>query len=62
MRLVNEVELDYPILLDPDGAVLDGMHRAARALLEGRLTVAARRLPKLPNPDYTDVQSDELPY
>ncbi len=62
MRLVNEVDLDYPIVLDPDGAVLDGMHRAARALLEGRLTVAARRLPKLPHPDYTDVQPDELPY
>jgi len=62
MRLVNEVELDYPIVLDPDGGVMDGMHRAARALLEGRLTVAARRLSTLPHPDYTDVQPDELPY
>jgi hypothetical protein len=34
--LMAEVDLSYPIILGPDGRVMDGMHRIARALLEGR--------------------------
>ena len=35
MRLVERAELAYPIILAPDGRVLDGMHRVAKALLQG---------------------------
>jgi hypothetical protein len=62
MRLVGEVDLAYPIVLDPDGRLMDGMHRVARALLERRPTIAAKRLPVLPEPDFSDVQPDDLPY
>jgi hypothetical protein len=61
-RLINEVDLVDPIILDPDGRVLDGMHRVARALLDGRSTITAKRLLNMPSPDYTDVLPDELPY
>jgi hypothetical protein len=44
------------------GRVMDGMHRVARALLEKRLTVHAKRLPFLPEPDFIDCRPDELPY
>ncbi len=62
MRLVNEADLRYAIIVDPDGRVMDGMHRVAKALLLRHSTIGAKRLPSLPNPDYTDVQPDDLPY
>ncbi len=62
MRLVTEADLRYTIVVDPDGRVMDGMHRVAKALLLRHSTIAAKRLPSLPNPDYTDVQPDDLPY
>ena len=52
----------YPNPIGPDGRVMDGMHRIARALLEGRATIAALRLPVLPDPDYRDCRPDQLPY
>jgi hypothetical protein len=41
---------------------MDGMHRVARALVEGRKTITAVRLLKVPDPDYRDCRPDELPY
>jgi hypothetical protein len=61
-RLISEVDLSYPIILGSDGRVMDGMHRVARALLEGRSTISAVRLPEHPEPDYRDVRPEQLPY
>ena len=61
-RLVHEADLAYPIIVDPDGGVMDRMHRVAKALLVGHATIAARRLTVLPDPDHTDVQPDDLTY
>jgi hypothetical protein len=61
VRLVEEVDLSYPIILGPDGRVMDGMHRVARAILEGRETIAALRLPEVPDPDFRSCSPDELP-
>jgi hypothetical protein len=61
-RLVEEVDLAYPIILGPDGRVMDGMHRIARALVEGRSTITAVRFPTLPEPDYRDCQPGDLAY
>ena len=62
VRLLEEVDLSYPIILGPDGRVMDGMHRVARAILEGRDTIPAVRLPELPDPDFRNCRPDELPY
>jgi hypothetical protein len=62
MRLVAEVDPSIPIVLGPDGRVLDGMHRVARALLEGRSTIEAVQLWELPEPDYRDCRAEDLPY
>ena len=35
VRLLEEVDLSYRIILGPDGRVVDGMHPVARAILEG---------------------------
>ena len=61
-RLIDEVDTAHPIILGPDGRVMDGMHRIARALRDGRSQIGARRLPALPPPDHRNVRADELSY
>lgn len=61
-RLMLEVELSYPVILAHDGRVMDGMHRIARALLEGAREIRAVRFPSPVEPDYHNVHPDELAY
>ena len=61
-RLVREVDPSYPIILGPDNRVMDGMHRVARALIEGRNTIRAVGFGEPPEPDYRGCLPDELPY
>ena len=60
-RLINETDLGHPIILDPDGRVMDGMHRVCKALIQGVGTIKAVRLPAMPEPDFVGVSLDELP-
>lgn len=62
MQLVQEVDMRYPIILGPDDRVMDGMHRVARALLDGLPTVWAVRLDHIPEPDYRNCRPSDLPY
>ncbi len=62
VRLIQEVDPSYPVILGPDGRVMDGMHRIARALLQGEATIRAVRLNSLPDPDFRNCRPDELPY
>lgn len=48
IKLVNDADLSYPILLNQDGAIIDGMHRLAKAILTGKKTIKARRFIKDP--------------
>lgn len=61
-RLINEADLSYPIIIDPQGGVMDGMHRVGKALLIGQPTISAKRLPSLPQPDYVNLRPEDLPY
>lgn len=62
VRLINEVDTGYPIILGPDGRVMDGMHRIARALLENRATVRAVHFSELPEPDHRNCEPSQLSY
>jgi hypothetical protein len=62
VRRVQEADLSYPVILGPGNRVMDGMHRVARALLEGRTGIRARRLKELPEPDYRGCRPGALPY
>lgn len=62
LRLVDEAELTYPIILAADGAVMDGRHRLAKALREGRPSIDAVQFPEDPPPDHVGCRPDELPY
>jgi hypothetical protein len=50
------------VILGSDGRVMDGMHRIARAVLEGRTTVRAVRFPMNPEPDFRNCHPDHLAY
>jgi len=41
---------------------MDGMHRIARAMRDRRAEVDAVRLPELPEPDFVNVQLEDLTY
>lgn len=62
VQLLDAAELTYPIILAADGAVMDGRHRAAKALREGRPSIDAVQFPEDPPPDYVGCRPDELPY
>lgn len=62
LRLILAADLAYPVILCPDGRLMDGMHRVVKALLEQHDTVLACRLAVLPPPDHVGVSPDDLPY
>ena len=62
MQLILEVDTTYPIILGHDGRVMDGMHRLARALMDGNTEIDAVRFPEPLEPDYRGCQPPELPY
>lgn len=61
-RLIEEVDLSYPIILGFDGRVMDGMHRVAKALLLGRETISAVQFDARVEPDYRNCRPEDLPY
>jgi hypothetical protein len=61
-QLITDVDMAYPIILGYDGRVVDGMHRVARALLEGKRELHAVRFSAPVEPDYRCCFPNELPY
>ena len=61
-KQIYEAELSYPIILCPEGRVMDGMHRVCKAHLEKRKFISAVKLTELHEPDYVGKQPEELPY
>jgi hypothetical protein len=62
VRLIHAVDPSFPIILGVDGRVMDGMHRVARALLEGRASIRAVQFEVQPAPDHRNCRPDDLPY
>ena len=62
MQLITEVDLSYPIILAADGRVMDGMHRVARAILDGISAIKAVRFVTDPEPDFRNCSPENLPY
>jgi len=61
-KLIAETDLKYPIILSANGRVMDGMHRVAKAFIQGKKRVRAVRFVQDPEPDFIDVDLDDLPY
>lgn len=61
-KLIYSADISYPIILCPEGRVMDGMHRVCKAFLDERKTILAVKFTELHEPDYVGKQPDELPY
>ncbi|MBK1881096.1 hypothetical protein JIN85_01645 [Luteolibacter pohnpeiensis] len=61
-KLINGADLSFPIILDPDGRVMDGMHRVCKALVLGLEKIDAYKLPEMPDPDFIGISAKDLPY
>jgi len=62
IKLMDEADLSFPIILSSNGEVMDGMHRIAMALREGRTEIEAVQFSEDPEPDFIGREPDELPY
>lgn len=62
LKLMDAADLSFPIILAADGRVMDGMHRAAKALRLGHVDIEAVQFTEDPSPDFLDVQPANLPY
>ncbi len=51
MQRIESADPGDPIILSPDGYVIDGMHRVAKAFLAGAASIRAVRLTEYPEPD-----------
>ena len=60
--LIQLADFAHPIILGPDGRVMDGMHRIARSLIDGRSSIQAVQFKSLPDPDFRDCRPEDLPY
>lgn len=61
VRLIQEADLNFPIIQSSDGRIMDGMYRVAKAKLEGQKFIEAVKFQEDPEPDYVGLQPDELP-
>lgn len=43
--------LDFPIILNVDGIVMDGAHRVLKCLMDGKKTIKAVQFEQMPAPD-----------
>lgn len=50
-KRVNNCDLKYPVILNDKGAVCDGWHRIAKAILAGKTEIDVIRIEEMPEPD-----------
>jgi hypothetical protein len=62
MKLIDDADLSFPIILSSSGAVMDGRHRLAKATRQGRREIEAVQFAEDPEPDHVGLGPDELPY
>jgi hypothetical protein len=60
--LINDTDLNFPLILSSDGRIMDGMHRAAKAVMKGIDSLPAKRFGQDPEPDCVGLNPDDLPY
>ena len=61
-KQIFQADISFPIILCPEGRVMDGMHRVCKASIDGHKFISAVRLTELHKSDYVGKQPHELPY
>ena len=54
-RMVNDADLAFPVLMNENGALIDGKHRLAKAMMLGEKTLKFRRFDTDPPSCYEQV-------
>jgi hypothetical protein len=62
IRLIQEADISYPIILSAGGEVMDGRHRIAKAALQNESHILAVQFTADPEPDYVGREPNDLPY
>ena len=62
LKLIEEADLSFPIILAANGDIMDGRHRAAKAAWQGLTGIEAVQFERDPEPDHVGVTPEELPY
>lgn len=57
-RRILDADMDYPIIVDKGGIILDGVHRLCKAVIEGREFIPVQRLVLLPVPFLSAAEED----
>ena len=50
MRRILEADVKHPVILHPDGTVMDGAHRVCKAILLGKNLIGVVRFGQAPSP------------
>jgi hypothetical protein len=48
---IAKADLNYPIILNDDGSLMDGGHRVCKALINGQPSILAVKFSEMPTPD-----------
>ena len=59
-KQVQNTDLSHPIILAPDGTILDGIHRIVKARLDGKKTLKAVRFETLPEAESQEWVGDPV--
>lgn len=51
-KLVEDADLNYPIILCPEGRIMDGVHRVAKAKMLNLLHISALKFELMPTADF----------
>ncbi|WP_174493702.1 hypothetical protein [Acinetobacter sp. Marseille-Q1623] len=62
IQLIQDADLNYPIILCADRRVMDGMHRVAKAQLLNQKMIPAVQFKETPPPDFMNINEDDLEY
>ncbi|MGK2962139.1 MAG: hypothetical protein ACSLFK_08330 [Gemmatimonadaceae bacterium] len=62
VKLIDEADLSFPIILASDGAVMDGRHRVTKALRNGLTAIDAVQFDVDPPPDHIGKGPEDLTY
>jgi len=62
VKLIEEADLTFPIILSATGEVMDGRHRVAKALVLNRTEIEAVQFERDPEPDFVGRGPEDLPY
>ena len=61
-QLIAAADLRFPIILDAEGHLMDGMHRVCKAISLGHTSIKAVQFETTPEPDYVNVEASTLSY